>query len=1196
MKDFLRFLCLTFLLLSLEGSAHADLAGKLPNLNFRTSKSNNLWKVEVGKAPVKGPKNALVTVVMFGGFQSRFTANSAKQLKSLLVKYKGKIRLVFKHYTLSFYKQEQLAAEASMAAHAQGQFWAYHDLLFTDRHKLKRPQLEKYALQLKLDMKKFKHALDKRLYKKAVDLDKEQGSELKVYGTPSIFVNGRRSKNSRRLEFLIKQELHKATGLFKKGLKAETLYKHIIASGKHYPSFRKRLLKVVKYIPTKGAMKDGKKVAFSVPPALRADLWKLRVGNSPVKGPKKALVTIALFGGFQCPFTAQVAKKLKVLLQKHKGKVRLVFKHYPFGFHKQGQLAAEASVAAQAQGKFWQYHDLLFTDRRKLKRPHLEAYAKQLGLDMKTFKHALDKRLYRGVVDFDKAEGKALKVSGTPSLFVNGRKVNSGKLEKELKQAALLASAFVKKGWKAETLYSRYVSFGRYYGPFWLKVMQEPKALPIQGSPAKGAKKPLVTIVKFTDFQCPACTYTAKTLSLIAKAYKKYVRVVYKAYPLPSIHPDAYLAAQAAVEAHRQGKFWEFYHLLFLNTRKLKRVHLGMYAMDLKLDLVKFSDALVNGTHKATVNKDMALGKRLKLTGTPTVFLNGHKLRSSASFKSIKKILDKILLKNGVPAADLPERPAEVIPIHGSAQRGSAKPLVTIVKFSDFQCYYCSCTARGLGEFTKAYKAYVRVVFKHFPLSFHKDAHLAAQASMAAHAQGKFWQYHDLLFTDTRKLKRPHLLAYARKLNLDMKKFTSELDSKMYKAAVDRDIKLGSKVGVSGTPTIFINGRKKSASSFKGFKRLIDPILIKKGVKKSLLPEKPAKVIPIHGSPQKGSVKPLVTIVKFSGFQCGFCGRASRKLDIFANTYKKYVRVVYKHFPLSFHKQGHLAAQASMAAHAQGKFWQYHDLLFANQRKLKRPHLLAYAKKLGLDMKKFTSELDSKMYKAAVDRDYQLGVKVGVRGTPTFFFNGRMKDAYNFEGFKRIVDPILIKRGVKKSVLPTAPALLIPIKKVPWKGSQKPLVTLVKFGNFQCYFCSKAAVRLKTLQKLYPKRLRIVFKHFPLRFHKHAHLAAQASMAAHAQGKFWQYHDLLFANIKKLKRTDLERYAQQLKLDMAKFKKALNSGQYKAYVDKDYADGIKLGVAGTPTIFINGRVARGSSLGDLKRGVEAALKRLSAKK
>ena len=100
--------------------------------------------------------------------------------------------------------------------------------------------------------------------------------------------------------------------------------------------------------------------------------------------------------------------------------------------------------------------------------------------------------------------------------------------------------------------------------------------------------------------------------------------------------------------------------------------------------------------------------------------------------------------------------------------------------------------------------------------------------------------------------------------------------------------------------------------------------------------------------------------------------------------------------------------------------------------------------------------------------------------------------------------------------------------------------------------------------------MRIAFKNQPLPFHNHAQLAAEAAMAANDQGKFWQMHDKLFANQQKLERTDLESYAQEIGLDMAKFRGALDSGKFKERIQKDSAEGTAAGASGTPTFFING--------------------------
>lgn len=158
-------------------------------------------------------------------------------------------------------------------------------------------------------------------------------------------------------------------------------------------------------------------------------------------------------------------------------------------------------------------------------------------------------------------------------------------------------------------------------------------------------------------------------------------------------------------------------------------------------------------------------------------------------------------------------------------------------------------------------------------------------------------------------------------------------------------------------------------------------------------------------------------------------------------------------------------------------------------------------------------------------------------------------------------------------------------------GPANAKVTVVEFSDFQCPYCTRAAAVTKEVKEKYGDKVRFVFRQFPLSFHKEAHLAAQASLAAGAQGKFWEYHDILFENQKALERASLEKYAEQLGLDMAAFKKALDEGTYKDEVDADIELGNKIAVSGTPTMFINGaRAQNATDFASVSAQIEAAMK------
>jgi protein-disulfide isomerase len=168
--------------------------------------------------------------------------------------------------------------------------------------------------------------------------------------------------------------------------------------------------------------------------------------------------------------------------------------------------------------------------------------------------------------------------------------------------------------------------------------------------------------------------------------------------------------------------------------------------------------------------------------------------------------------------------------------------------------------------------------------------------------------------------------------------------------------------------------------------------------------------IPIGDSPVRGGANAKVTIVEFMDFECPFCARVRPTIDQILKTYGDQVRVVFKHYPLPIHPQAPGAAQAAEAAHAQGKFWEMHDLLFENQRQLGDAQYDAWAKEIGLDVARFDHDRASKDVKDRIDRDEKEGDQVGVSGTPAFYINGRyLSGAQPFAAFKRMIDQELGK-------------------------------------------------------------------------------------------------------------------------------------------------------------------------------------------
>jgi protein-disulfide isomerase len=168
-------------------------------------------------------------------------------------------------------------------------------------------------------------------------------------------------------------------------------------------------------------------------------------------------------------------------------------------------------------------------------------------------------------------------------------------------------------------------------------------------------------------------------------------------------------------------------------------------------------------------------------------------------------------------------------------------------------------------------------------------------------------------------------------------------------------------------------------------------------------------------------------------------------------------------------------------------------------------------------------------------------------------------------------DPKEDCKGPRDAVLEKQAIAATPRMEAPAWGPVDARVTVEVWSDFECPFCARGADTVKALREKYGEQVRIVFRHYPLPIHKNARLAAIASMAAHEQGKFWVFHDALFAHQDALDRVSLEALAGRQGLDVERFRRALDSSTWSNYVDMELAEGQRRKVGGTPTFFINGK-------------------------
>jgi protein-disulfide isomerase len=623
----------------------------LPSSNVERS-----W-VPLSATPLRGPAAARVTLVVFCDFQSPYCARANERLREVQRKYGDIVRIQYRHNPLPIYPLSQLAAEASAAAGEQGQFWRYHDILFARRDaRPERATLEEYAKELGLDLERFRDALDSERARLLVDADAILAANLEVRGAPVVFVNGRPLRGVTelaKLEQVIDEETAGADALLASGVAPRELYQRVaqapVASG-----------------APESPLKPTAAPAAPQPRHLEPTaVYKLEVGESPSRGPRDAKVTVVLWSDFECGFKcSQLQPVLDALLAAHPRDVRLVWKFRPVPDHPDALLASEAALAAAKEGKFWQLHDRLFAEPG-LERAKLEEHASKLGLDMTRFRQALDERTYAEQVQADVDLSEKLAIANLPQLFINGRPqprdaTSSEALEARVKEELAKANQLLKQGVPAEGLYASIIANG-------LEGIPEPgladlPPLPkgrytvdIGDSPVRGPKDAPVTLVTFSDFQCPYCTRLEKTLTRLRERYGDRLRIVWKDAPNREFHKEAMVAHQAARAAGEQGRFWEMHDQIFRRPYLLGRPMFERYAQELGLDMERFRATLDSGKFEEAIREETDYGVSLAgQSGTPTIFINGRLIPGAYPYEVFRQIIDEELARAAAPDPGTP--------------------------------------------------------------------------------------------------------------------------------------------------------------------------------------------------------------------------------------------------------------------------------------------------------------------------------------------------------------------------------------------------------------------------------------------------------------------------------------------------------------------------------------------------------------
>ncbi len=604
-------------------------------------------RIPVGASPVLGPDDALVTIVQFGDFQCPFCSRVETTLHQIRQRYGRDVRVVWKNAPLPFHPNAGPAAEAAMEAMAQrghDGFWRMHDLLYREQQHLDAATLEHLALEAGLDLTRFRAALNDHRLRASIDRDVALAQAIGAQGTPNFFINGTQVSGAQsfdRFERIIDDVIARARTIKPR----RRVYAAMVADPVENP------------VENPDSRRPPTGCGGRWPQEDPTRRWPVPVGRSPVQGPNTALVTMVIFGDFQCPFCARTSDTLAQLRARYGNDLRVVWKNEPLPFHEASRPAAELAMEAFAQRGnegFWQVHRLLFDHQSALDRGHLDGYALRSGLDMDRYTAAMNAHTHVALIDADHALGQTVEVNGVPHFFINGFRLVGAQaldafisaIDEERRRAAEFMRAHPDV--TRADLYERMVLHPPVPTPA-PPVDEESRVYTVRDdrrAPSFGPSDARVVIQHFADYQCPFSSRVGPTIERIRRRYGDRVRFVWRDYPLP-FHPAAMLAAEAAREAYAQRGnpgFWRFHDHLFEHPQHIEREDLERYAREQGLDVDRFRAALDHHIHKPRVEEDMAVADATGASiGTPAFFIGGRFVAGALAFEEFERRIEAAL-------------------------------------------------------------------------------------------------------------------------------------------------------------------------------------------------------------------------------------------------------------------------------------------------------------------------------------------------------------------------------------------------------------------------------------------------------------------------------------------------------------------------------------------------------------------------
>jgi protein-disulfide isomerase len=406
-----------------------------------------------GDSPSRGTPGAPIRIIEFSDYQCPYSAKLQDTFTALLDAFPGEIELIYKHNPLSTHPEARGAAMAAIFAQDQGKFWQLHAALFENSQKLSQEELRRHAAAVGIDPAKLDAAFEDAKVKAQLYADSALAAKFGATSTPTYFINGRKLVGAQTLAQLsaeVEAERARVKMLLESGVPRERAADVLTE------------LQLATAQPNSGTAaaerrerpSEDDKVIYPV----TYDREHLSVGMPE----DKALVTVVVFNDYQCPFCARLEPVVTDLLRNYQGKIRVVYRDLPLPMHTDAHLAAQAARAAGDQGKHLEAHRYLLANSASLGRADLVRMAYSLGLDPARFEAALETGRHAAEVDADVEDCRRLNISGTPTSFVNGRRVTGAKptqdfvkvVDEELARATAMSK---EKNLTGRSLYLRLV-------------------------------------------------------------------------------------------------------------------------------------------------------------------------------------------------------------------------------------------------------------------------------------------------------------------------------------------------------------------------------------------------------------------------------------------------------------------------------------------------------------------------------------------------------------------------------------------------------------------------------------------------------------------------------------------------------------------------------------------------------------------